>query len=370
MVGISYPGISQLFVAATQPPHLAAIAPLSVIADTGPRHAAAGRHLQRRVRAVVGRRDRQHDARGRARERSGLGRRSHRGRRHSVRREPDRARPGARRVADDRRQPVLERRSRRHSRPSCSSTRSRCPCSSPAPGRTSRPARTSPTCSTTSPAPTRRGSRSRTVRTPTRSIRPCSTGGSSSCRSTSRRSCRSGRRLPRVVAAVIGQEVWKTRGHAAARSLRRRDVARSRASDLRSRSAAAHPVRERRGRRTRPAVRALRRRLRGLAGTGHRRRAPWYFDEGSALVDGAPAHRRQPTSTPTTRRARTSTTLPGDRRRDSTWLPLPPWNWTPPPADNAVAYETAPLAQDTVMVGTGSVDLWIKADARPTSTSR
>lgn len=34
MVGISYPGISQLFVAQTRPPHLAAIAPLSVIADT------------------------------------------------------------------------------------------------------------------------------------------------------------------------------------------------------------------------------------------------------------------------------------------------------------------------------------------------
>ena len=35
MVGISYPGISQLFVAQTQPPHLAAIAPLSVISDPG-----------------------------------------------------------------------------------------------------------------------------------------------------------------------------------------------------------------------------------------------------------------------------------------------------------------------------------------------
>lgn len=34
MVGISYPGISQLFVAATRPPHLAAITPLSVIDDT------------------------------------------------------------------------------------------------------------------------------------------------------------------------------------------------------------------------------------------------------------------------------------------------------------------------------------------------
>lgn len=34
MVGISYPGIEQLYVARTQPPHLAAITPLSVIDDT------------------------------------------------------------------------------------------------------------------------------------------------------------------------------------------------------------------------------------------------------------------------------------------------------------------------------------------------
>jgi predicted acyl esterase len=34
MVGISYSGITQLFVAATRPPHLAAIAPVSVISDT------------------------------------------------------------------------------------------------------------------------------------------------------------------------------------------------------------------------------------------------------------------------------------------------------------------------------------------------
>ena len=34
MVGISYPGISQLYVARTQPPNLAAITPLSVIDDT------------------------------------------------------------------------------------------------------------------------------------------------------------------------------------------------------------------------------------------------------------------------------------------------------------------------------------------------
>jgi predicted acyl esterase len=34
MVGLSYPGITQLFVASTRPPHLAAIAPMSVIGDS------------------------------------------------------------------------------------------------------------------------------------------------------------------------------------------------------------------------------------------------------------------------------------------------------------------------------------------------
>jgi putative CocE/NonD family hydrolase len=34
MVGISFPGITQLFVAKTQPPHLSAITPLSVLDDT------------------------------------------------------------------------------------------------------------------------------------------------------------------------------------------------------------------------------------------------------------------------------------------------------------------------------------------------
>lgn len=34
MVGVSYPGITQLFTAQTQPPHLAAIAPLSIISDS------------------------------------------------------------------------------------------------------------------------------------------------------------------------------------------------------------------------------------------------------------------------------------------------------------------------------------------------
>ena len=53
MIGISYGGISQLFVAATDPPDLAAIAPLSVIDNTATTLYPGG-HPQHRLRAVVG----------------------------------------------------------------------------------------------------------------------------------------------------------------------------------------------------------------------------------------------------------------------------------------------------------------------------
>jgi len=62
MVGISYPGISQLFVAQLHPPHLAAIAPLSVIDDTLKGTLAPGGILNNGF-AVSWAKDRQSDAR-------------------------------------------------------------------------------------------------------------------------------------------------------------------------------------------------------------------------------------------------------------------------------------------------------------------
>ncbi len=62
MVGISYPGITQLFVAATRPPHLAAITPLSVIDDTYRGVLYPGGILNTGF-AVAWAKDRQHDAR-------------------------------------------------------------------------------------------------------------------------------------------------------------------------------------------------------------------------------------------------------------------------------------------------------------------
>jgi predicted acyl esterase len=43
------------------------------------------------------------------------------------------------------------------------------------------------------------------------------------------------------------------------------------------------------------------------------------------------------------------------------WDKLPAYAWTPPAPGFAVVFEGAPLATDAVMMGTGSADLWIKA---------
>lgn len=45
------------------------------------------------------------------------------------------------------------------------------------------------------------------------------------------------------------------------------------------------------------------------------------------------------------------------------WLAQPPWDWRPLADDRAVAYATDPLAEDVVMVGSGSIDLLVRADA-------
>lgn len=43
------------------------------------------------------------------------------------------------------------------------------------------------------------------------------------------------------------------------------------------------------------------------------------------------------------------------------WALLPEFDWTPHDASRAVVFESAPLAEDLVMLGHGSVDLWIQS---------
>ena len=53
---------------------------------------------------------------------------------------------------------------------------------------------------------------------------------------------------------------------------------------------------------------------------------------------------------------RPSTDLPGG---GNAWAADPGWNWTPVPAQNGVGFQTAPLAADTTIVGPATLDLWV-----------
>jgi uncharacterized protein len=44
------------------------------------------------------------------------------------------------------------------------------------------------------------------------------------------------------------------------------------------------------------------------------------------------------------------------------WDPLPAYEWRLLDAGKAVAFETAPLTEDLVMLGTGSVDVWLQSN--------
>lgn len=53
--------------------------------------------------------------------------------------------------------------------------------------------------------------------------------------------------------------------------------------------------------------------------------------------------------------------LPAGVGSDEVWKPDPTYAWSEPPAGKDVVFETAPLADDLVMLGTASVDLWIRS---------
>lgn len=93
----------------------------------------------------------------------------------------------------------------------------------------------------------------------------------------------------------------------------------------------------------------------------------YFFGDGGKLVDAEPtasdddgADRYFPDID-----ARPMQTLPGQGQSQS-WVLEPEYDWRPLVDDTAVAYVTAPLSDDTTMVGTGSVDLWVKSSTKET----
>ena len=92
----------------------------------------------------------------------------------------------------------------------------------------------------------------------------------------------------------------------------------------------------------------------------------WYLGGGGSLdaaapvaADDAPGTIDSYVSDPAAR-PRTSTTGGGD------WAQFPPYAWAQPVAGKSLTYLSPPLASDTTMIGSASVDLWLRSSAADT----
>ncbi len=85
----------------------------------------------------------------------------------------------------------------------------------------------------------------------------------------------------------------------------------------------------------------------------------WYFAASGSLQSTRPpaAGSARLTLDPS---ARPRTSLPAGV---NAWASQPKWDWTPVPAKNGIAFQTAPFSSPTTIVGPATVDLWVKADA-------
>ncbi len=88
----------------------------------------------------------------------------------------------------------------------------------------------------------------------------------------------------------------------------------------------------------------------------------WYLGAGGVLRDGRPPRARADRFTwdPT---ARPATDFSGNTGSGAggLWTATPPYRWQPDPAGKALSYVTAPLGATTTVVGGGALHAWIKA---------
>jgi uncharacterized protein len=84
----------------------------------------------------------------------------------------------------------------------------------------------------------------------------------------------------------------------------------------------------------------------------------WYFQPDGSLGATAPTAANQASSYELDPEAGQRGILAPDA---DVWDPLPNYDWRQPELAKAVVFESAPLTEDLVMLGTGSVDLWVKS---------
>ena len=365
MAGISFSGITQLFTAGTRPPHLAAIAPMSVTDDLYSATGVPRRHLQLGLRRRLdpgahGRRA------ARARRRPAVGQGAREGGRQALHRQPAAAAADARRARS-----CIKRNPYRT--PSLFDERS--------PGtwikHISVPTflvgqfqdeqtggHFAEALGDLAKQPARLDHRCRTACTPTRSGRRRSRAGSSSSSSTSPTRSRSSRSRCSSLSGALYKylaDAGATPGRAVA--LRRDDRRRRRQGDLREgpARAAADGQRRRAGRASaRSAPRGSSASTRGRRARRRRRRSTSAPD--GALARHAPADAAERRTSPIPPRGRSrrcpATARPtrGRPSRRTTGRRSRP--------ARALGFTTAPLAADVVIAGSSSLDLQLRRRAR------
>lgn len=90
----------------------------------------------------------------------------------------------------------------------------------------------------------------------------------------------------------------------------------------------------------------------------------WYFDAGGRLVSEPPTSESGADAYLYDGAQGQLTTFDGSD--GGIWRALPQWNWRPYEPGTAVAYETEPLTETMVLIGSGSADLWIRSTAPDT----
>jgi uncharacterized protein len=90
----------------------------------------------------------------------------------------------------------------------------------------------------------------------------------------------------------------------------------------------------------------------------------WYLGDGGALTAGKPRGGGSDTFT-WNPRARPATSFSGsdDGSAGGLWTTTPSYHWDQNPPGTAASYVTAPLRANTVVIGGGAVQLWLKASA-------
>jgi predicted acyl esterase len=99
-----------------------------------------------------------------------------------------------------------------------------------------------------------------------------------------------------------------------------------------------------------------------LPGTAAR---SWYLGEGGKLADAKPSAAGADAFT-WSRTARPPTSFAGNTSSgpNGLWTQTPSYRWSQNPAGTAASYVTEPLAADTAVVGAGALEAWIRTAAR------